>query len=64
MSTHVTIVKKPSGHNLQVTVQNPGGSPQVIVLTDNQATEVMVYGGSPDQNGGTIIMHEIDKPAT
>jgi len=63
MSTHVTIVKKPSGHNLQVTVQNPGaGAPVTQVLGDNQATEVMVYGGSPEQGGGILTLHEVDKP--
>lgn len=38
MSTHITIVKKSSGHNLQVT------------------------GGSPEQGGGILILHEVDKP--
>lgn len=56
MSTQITICKKPSGHNLQITVQNPGQTqPQVKVLEDNQFTEVMIHGD------GTIDMCEVLK---
>ena len=59
MSTHVTIVKKPSNHNLQVTVKNPGdAAPFTHVLQDYQAAEVMVHGGV---SGGTIELRELDK---
>lgn len=62
MSTQVTIVKKPSGHDLLVIVQNPGaGAPTTLTLSDNQAVEVMIYGGSPEQGGGTLTIHEINK---
>lgn len=64
MSTYVTIVKKPSGHNLLVQVLNPGAiAPFEWTLSDSQAVEVMVYGGSPTESGGgTITLSEIDKP--
>ena len=56
MSTQVTICKKPSGHNLQVTVKNPGNpTPTVQTLQDNQFTEVLVYGD------GSIELHEVEK---
>ena len=56
MSTHVTIVKKPSGHNLSIKVTNPGTpTPMTYELADNQAVEVMVYGD------GRIEMSEIEK---
>ena len=62
MSTHVTIVKKPSGHNLKVIVMNPGDAEaRVHLLADNQAVEVMVYGGDAAIGGGTIQLHEVDK---
>jgi len=58
MSTHVTIAKKPSGHNLKVTVLNPGApAPSEHVLADNQAVEVLVYGA------GQITMAEVEKEA-
>lgn len=55
MSTHVLIAKKPSGHNLRVTVTNPGASPREHVLLDNQHVEVMVYGD------GAIDLREVEK---
>jgi hypothetical protein len=59
MSTHVVICKKPSGHNLEVIVANPGDAqPRVHVLEDNQFVEVMVYGD------GTLKLSELDKPKT
>jgi len=64
MSTHVTIKKAPSGHNLKVSVLNPGQTePTVTFLADGGETTVMVCGGSPEQAGGCITMHEVDKPA-
>jgi hypothetical protein len=58
MSTHVVIAKKPSGHNLQVVVTNPGDStPRKHVLSDGQFIKVMVYGN------GTIEMQEVEKAA-
>lgn len=57
MSTHVLIAKKASGHNLQVTVINPGTKPREHVLTDNEHVEVMVYGD------GSIHLQEVEKAA-
>lgn len=58
MSTHVTIVKRPSLHNLSIKVQNPGmPEPREYLLGDNEATEVLVYGD------GQITMAEVEKPA-
>lgn len=66
MSTHVTIVKKPSGHNLLVQVLNPGATaPSEQLLADNQACEVLVYGAATEEHaGGTITLCEIDKSVT
>lgn len=64
MSTHVTIVKKPSGHNLQVTVKNPGdAAAHEYLLLDNQAVEVMVYsdGYGLDAASGVIELREVAK---
>jgi hypothetical protein len=56
MSTHVTIAKKPSGHNLRVSILNPGANaPTEHVLADNQVVEVLVYGN------GQIRMAEVEK---
>lgn len=55
MSTQVTICKKPSGHNLLVSVSNPGTLTEQRLLQDGQFCEVLVYGE------GTITLAELPK---
>lgn len=55
MSTQIIISKKGSGHNLLVSVSNPGSLTEQRVLQDGQFAEVLIHGE------GTVTLAELPK---